>query len=64
MSLLQRRHYNHLAEMAEEIDGSLEGYKSVKQEVRAIILKYMMRANVNFDAHRFAKASGWYLLEE
>jgi len=63
MSLLQRRHFNHLAEMSKEIDDCLNPYRTQRNEVRRIILTYMMRANSNFDEYRFGKASGWYLDE-
>lgn len=59
MSLLQRRHYEHLARMAREIDVSLklDGYETFA--IRKIIMWYMMKANKNFNADRFAKVAGW-----
>ena len=62
MSLLQRRHYIHLANMAGKIDSALENAGAnefQRSEARSIISEYMSRANTNFNPTRFAKAAGW-----
>ena len=62
MSLLQRRHYVHLANMSNDIritcerHGILEG---PKDSIKHTIVQYMRWANPNFDEHRFLKAARW-----
>lgn len=66
MSLLQRRHYVHLANMAGKIDSALENAGASefqRSEARSIISEYMARANSNFNPTTFAKAAGWTLEE-
>jgi len=72
VSLLQRRHYNHLAEMTKAIveqidgltppDGSVEDSEAyidaVKYRITEQIVNYMRIGNMNFNEHRFRKAAG------
>ena len=73
MSLLQRRHYNHLAEMTKKIVETLDGYPRpqglsfedaeqymdwLQQQLMIHIMYYMRVGNMNFNEHRFKKAAG------
>ena len=79
MSLLQRRHYNHLAEMTKRIVETFDNvqppqemcYKDaehymefVQDRIQDHILKYMRMGNMNFNEHRFKKAAGMINEEE
>ena len=62
MSLLQRRHYNHLAEMSSEIRmqcEKLDPHELLTTNIKRIIVYYMKVANPNFNEYRFLEASGW-----
>lgn len=66
MSLLQRRHYVHLAIMAGKLDTALKNAGAndwQRSEARSIIYEYMAKANSNFNPTTFAKAAGWTLEE-
>ncbi len=79
MSLLQRRHYNHLAEMTKRIVETFDNvpapqemsYKDAEQYMEFVqdriqehILNYMRMGNMNFNEHRFRKVAGMINEEE
>ncbi len=79
MSLLQRRHYNHLAEMTKRIVDTFDNvavpqelcFKDAEQYMEFVqgriqehILNYMRMGNMNFNEHRFKKAAGMINEEE
>ena len=79
MSLLQRRHYNHLAEMTKRIVETFDNVQPpqemsfkdaeeymefVQGRIQDHILNYMRIGNMNFNEHRFKKAAGMTNEEE
>ena len=73
MSLLQRRHYNHLAEMTKRVVETLDNMPApqglsfedaeqymdfLEQQISIHIMHYMRMGNMNFNEHRFKKAAG------
>ena len=67
MSLLQRRHYNHLAEMTNDIKRICERHnilRGPRNSIKHTIIQYMRIGNPNFDEYRFLKAAGWLDEEE
>tara|TARA_A100001391_G_scaffold147569_1_gene105100 strand:- start:26 stop:265 length:240 start_codon:yes stop_codon:yes gene_type:complete len=79
MSLLQRRHYNHLAEMTKRIVETFDNVQPpqemsfkdaeeymefVQGRIQDHILNYMRIGNMNFNEHRFKKAAGMINEEE
>ena len=79
MSLLQRRHYNHLAEMTKRIVNTFDNMQApqemsfkdaeqymefVQGRIQEHILNYMRMGNMNFNEYRFKKAAGMINEEE